>query len=400
MATEVIMPKLGLTMTEGTILNWLKREGDTVQEGEPLFEVATDKVSLEVEAPATGTVLSILVGEGIAVPLSTIIAYIGEPGEALPDLEEHPVAAPAEEHVLHSETTRAAQSAPSSEGPIKASPIAKRMAKEHGIDLNTIQGTGPQGRIIEADVQKVIDGGLAGLPSQDAAAVPSELYSLNTVKRLTARRMSESFQTAPHFYLNIELNVSKLYNMRANLLPFIEERIGIRITYTDLILRALALALPAHPLINATWVEGQIRAYKEVHLGVAMATDKGLVVGVIHRAESLSLEQTIQARAELGDKAKQDSLAPEDITGGTFTFTNLGMYGVDEFTPILNPPQSAILAAGAIIERPIGEDGQIVLRPTLRLTLAVDHRVADGVDGARFLQDLRKHLEQPEALAN
>jgi pyruvate dehydrogenase E2 component (dihydrolipoamide acetyltransferase) len=172
------------------------------------------------------------------------------------------------------------------------------------------------------------------------------------------------------------------------------------VTYTDLILRALALTLPTHPFLNAAWADGQIRTYSEVHLGVAIASEQGLVVGIVHRAESMSLEEIARTRVGLGERARQNALSPEDVSNGTFTFTNLGMFGVDDFTPILNPPQSAILAAGAIVERPVGEDGQIVLRPTLRLTLAVDHRVADGVDGARFLQDLRILLEQADKLAD
>ncbi|OQY32427.1 MAG: hypothetical protein B6243_07490 [Anaerolineaceae bacterium 4572_5.2] len=388
MATEVIMPKLGLTMTEGTIVSWLKQEGETVEKGDALLEIETDKVVLGVEAPAGGTLLKILADTGETTPLAQIIGYIGEPGEKLPQPETAPTDAaplPSPQPAVAKKKTPASQiktsplakrlageynidlstvagtgpqgrivkediqrvieaqkvnvqSAPAP--PVKASPLAKRLGREHNIELSTVEGTGPQGRIVEVDIRRIIESKKTDTPAESMVeVVPSQLQSITRIQRLTARRMSESFQTAPHFYLNIEIN-----------------------------------------------------------LGVATATEQGLVVSVIHQAESLSLEEIIRARTALSQKAKDGKFSPDDVTGGTFTFTNLGMFGIDDFTPILNPPQSAILAAGAIVERPVGENGQVVLRPTLRLTLAIDHRVADGVDGAMFLKDLRALLDSPETL--
>jgi pyruvate dehydrogenase E2 component (dihydrolipoamide acetyltransferase) len=436
MATEIIMPKLGLTMTEGTIVRWLKEEGQVVQPGEPLLEIETDKVTLEVEAPAGGTLLKILVEAGETVPLTHLIGYIGRPDEPLPAVVEAglrpaptpaPTSAPttasspaepplkvspiarrlAQEHQIDLATivgrgpqgriveadVQAAIQARQAVPPVKASPIAKKLAREHNIDLAGVRGSGPEGRIVEADIQRLIAAGQA----EEPFSVPYELYSPAATRRLAARRLAESFQTAPHFYLRVELVAGRLVELRQRLLPELEAKLGLRLTYTDLLLRALALTLPDHPLLNASWVAGQIRTFTEVHLGVAIAAEQGLVVGVIHRAEALSLAEIAEARARLAGKARQGKLAPPDVAGGTFTLTNLGMFGIDDFMPILNPPQSAILAAGAIAERPVGENGQLVLRPTLCLSLAIDHRVADGVDGARFLADLRTLLERPDS---
>lgn len=447
MATEVIMPKLGLTMTEGTIVSWLKQEGETVEKGDALLEIETDKVVLGVEAPAGGTLLKILADTGETTPLAQIIGYIGEPGEKLPQPETAPTDAaplPSPQPAVAKKKTPASQiktsplakrlageynidlstvagtgpqgrivkediqrvieaqkvnvqSAPAP--PVKASPLAKRLGREHNIELSTVEGTGPQGRIVEVDIRRIIESKKTDTPAESMVeVVPSQLQSITRIQRLTARRMSESFQTAPHFYLNIELPVTRLVELRANLLPYIEARFGARLTYTDFLLKALAMTLPNHPLLNASWADGQVRTFSGINLGVATATEQGLVVSVIHQAESLSLEEIIRARTALSQKAKDGKFSPDDVTGGTFTFTNLGMFGIDDFTPILNPPQSAILAAGAIVERPVGENGQVVLRPTLRLTLAIDHRVADGVDGAMFLKDLRALLDSPETL--
>lgn len=453
MATEVIMPKLGLTMTEGKIIDWLKQEGDPVKQGEALFVVETDKVTLDVEALISGTLLKIVVGSGQTTPLSQVIAYIGKPGEELPDFEDismseafSPSVQPTEtmkkliptgdklvspiktsplarrmakEHDIDLSTVQGTgpqgrivkadiqqiiedkkiEGAAVSSGFIKASPIAKRIAREYHIDLSSIQGTGPQGRIVEADIQKVIDAQKADkVVAPIAEGIPSELRSINTVKRLTAQRMSESFQTAPHFYLHIELNVVRLVKLRKKMLPEFEAKLGIRLTYTDFLLKALAQSLPGYPLLNASWSDGKVRIFKEVNLGVAMATERGLVVGVIHQAEKMGLKEIAQARDNLKKKATANRLKHEDMAGGTFTITNLGMFGIDDFSPILNPPQSAILAVGAIVERPVGEEGKVVLRPTLRLTLAVDHRAADGVEGALFLKAIRETLVSPEAL--
>ncbi len=398
MITEVTMPKLGLTMEEGTILNWLKEEGETIRAGETLLSVETDKVSIDVEAPAGGTILKIVAPQGTTLPLGEIIAYIGDPGEAIPE-KTKPILVASKPAAPAGETRGDTIPAPGAR-PIKASPIARRLAEQNQIDLSTIQGSGPQGRIVEADIHSILGAREKATHHQDAPVeVSYKLQSLTSVRKVTARHMSESFRNIPHFYLRIELNAALLVELRQKLLPEFETLFGIRLTYTDLLLKMLALTLPKHPLLNAAYLsESDIKLYEDINPGVAIISGQGLVVGVIHHADHMSLGEIARARHSLAAKAQERRLTPQDVSSGTFTLTNLGMYGVDDFSPIINPGQSAILATGAIVERPAGEGGQLVLRPTLRMTLAVDHRVADGVAGALFLKDARAVLEAPQAL--
>ena len=399
MINEVIMPKLGLTMDEGTILSWYKKEGETVQTGEALLSVETDKVAIDVEAPSAGALLKIVVPEGATVPLGEVLAYIGDPGEVIPEKTQPardataPTAPAVERRVTDTPKTVAT-------GPIKVSPIARKLAEENKIDLSTIRGSGPQGRIVEADIRDILSASQkAELLTASTTEVPYQLRTLSSVQKIVAQRMSESARTIPHFYLSVELNATSLVNLRQELSPELEDQYGIRLTYTDLLLRSLALTLPKHSLLNAAFhSEAEVKLYDEINLGVAITTGQGLVVGVIHHTDRLTLGEISQARHALAAKAQERKLTPQDISGGTFTLTNLGMYDVDDFSPIINPGQSAILAVGAIVERPMGEAGQMILRSMLRLTLAVDHRVADGVNGALFLKDLRSVLEAPEVL--
>lgn len=399
MINEVIMPKLGLTMDEGTILSWYKEEGESVRAGEALLSVETDKVAIDVEAPTNGTLLKIVVIEGSTVPLGEVLAYIGDPGEPIPEKTNPPLDATAPTTPTAvtkvTDTTHAVTT-----GPIKVSPIARKLAEENKIDLSAIRGSGPQGRIVEADIRAILSApAKAELPPAIMAEVPYKLQSLSSVQKIVAQRMSESARTIPHFYLSVEINAAPLVNLRQELSPEFEDRLGIRLTYTDLLLKSLALTLPEHPLLNAAFhSDADVRLYDEINLGVAIAAGQGLVVGVIHHAERISLGEIAQVLHTLASKAQERKLTPRDISGGTFTLTNLGMYNVDDFSPIINPGQSAILAAGAIVERPVSQAGQLVLRPMLRLTLAVDHRVADGVTGALFLKDMRSVLETPETL--
>jgi pyruvate dehydrogenase E2 component (dihydrolipoamide acetyltransferase) len=389
MATEVIMPKLGLTMTEGKIMRWVKKEGDTVTAGETLFIVETDKVTLEVEATASGTVLKTFYKVGDTVPLETVIAYIGQPGEE-PVQAPHPAERPGSSlPEAKSLAVLPAAQENQAAGPIKISPLAKKLAAVNGVDLAKVKGSGPQGRIVEEDIRSYLN--LSG-KEQAALGNPAGAKDipLTHIRRVSAQRMSESFHTAPHFYLRSETNLSGLVELRKKLQQTFEKETGLHPTYTDFFLRALALTLPRHPLLNATWLDDTtIRCFEHINLGLAVAGGDGLLVGVIHDADRLSLAEIIRQRTSLIEKARANSLTLEEMSGATFTLTNLGMYGVDEFFPILNPPQSAILAVGAVSERPVGEGGGVVLRPTVRMTLAVDHRVADGADGALFLKDFQ-----------
>ncbi|NLF03252.1 MAG: 2-oxo acid dehydrogenase subunit E2 [Anaerolineales bacterium] len=395
MAIPVHMPTFGMTEGEATIIRWLKQVGESVAADEVLFEAENEKAMLEVPSPGQGVLLSILAHEGQTVALNEAVAWIGDAGEAIPDLsaDVQRVAAP----------TAAGPSGEPEQQPddgwVKATPIARRLAREHSLELHTIQGSGPGGRVKQADVERVLEQrrGL-GAPVTVGAGEASELQPLTTVRRVTAERMAESFRSAPHFYLQVEVRATQLAAIRQALLEDVEARTGVRLSYTDLLLLALARLLPAHPLLNATWDDGQVRTYHDVHLSVAVAGPQGLVVPVIHSAQALSVEALARARHDLAERARQGRLAPADLRGGTFTLTNLGMYGVDAFIPILNPPQSAILAAGAIVERPVGEEGRVALRPTMQLTLAADHRVVDGAQAALFLRDLRALLETPARL--
>ncbi len=434
---EVILPKLGLTMEEGTIVRWLKAEGDSVEQGEVLFEVQTDKVVMEVECPASGILGRILVGEDETVPIAQVVAYIVAPGEEVPEpvLEAAPgqaaasqppepaasragavMATPAarrlardrgvdltavtgtgkdglivKQDVLAAEKGSRDTGAPAGEARPrpKASPAARRIAREQGIALEAVRGSGPHGRIVEQDVLDFTAEG--GRPTLEGG----QLVSPNPVHKLMAERMTQSFSSAPHFYLGVEVNAAALVEMRQRLLPICEKKGDVRVTFTDLLVKLVAATLRDHPYTNATWEDGKIRLFQEVNLGLATAVDEGLVVPVIRGADKLSLIQVAKVRSELAAKAADGRLSLDEVTGGTFTLTNLGMLGVDIFQAIINPPQSAILATGRIAERPVVEEGEVVARPTIHLTLSVDHRVVDGATGARFLQDLRSVIEDP-----
>ena len=436
---EVIMPKLGLTMEEGTIVRWLKGEGATVEEGDILFEVQTDKVVMEVESATSGVLARILVGEDETVPIASVVAYIVAPGEEVPEplpeadigdmaaAEEVPagppagrraiVATPAARRLARDEGIdlagvtgsgkdgmivkgdilaatkvrhKVATGAPVVTGKPKASPAARRVARAEGVALEMVPGSGPGGRIVEQDVLDFV------AQRRTVGAEEGELVTLRPIHKLMAERMSQSFSGAPHFYLGVEVKAGALVKLRERLLPVCEERADVRLTFTDMLIRLLAATLADHPFANATWQDGRIRLLRDINVGLAAAVEEGLVVPVIKGADTLSLTEIALARRELAEKASEGRLSLDEVTGGTFTLTNLGMLGVDVFQAIINPPQSAILATGRIAERPVVEDGQVVASPTVYLTLSVDHRVLDGATAARFLQDLQVHIEDPD----
>jgi pyruvate dehydrogenase E2 component (dihydrolipoamide acetyltransferase) len=381
----VIMPKLGLTMEEGTVVRWLKRTGDEVKKGEVLVEIETDKAVNEVEATDSGTLGKVLVGEGDTAQVLQVIGYILEPGEDVPD--EWPLLEIAESPPLSREGAPTAvkesqRAASRPRRPGKASPRAKRLAKEHGISLDEVRGSGPGGRVLEQDVIDFIG-------TQDVI-LPSRL------QRITAERMSQSFTTAPHFYLRVEADASRLAEWREQLLSVIERTSDARLSFTDMLVLLVARTLRDHPRVNASWQDGRIRVFKEVNIGLAMAADAGLVVPVLKCVGQMTLGEIAHERERLARRVAAGKLSLEDLEGGTFTLSNLGMFGIDEFSAIINPPQSAILAVGRIAERPVVEDGHIEIKPTVWLVLSADHRVLDGVDGARFLGDLRRAIEAPD----
>ncbi|WP_406613234.1 dihydrolipoamide acetyltransferase family protein [Candidatus Caldatribacterium sp.] len=405
MAKEVIMPKLGLTMEEGVINKWLVKEGDRVEKGDPLFEVATDKVNMEVESPASGVVLKILYPEGATVPITEVVAYIGEVGEEIPTpgkkAEEVRIAEePAQREVVREEVTQ--------EERIKASPLARRLAQEYGIDLATVKGTGPGGRIVKEDVERArqaLEKARKAVPVAEKVEkveapkeVPQEVVPLSRMRRIIAERMQESMRTKPHFFIFQEVLAEELVRMRERLLPLVEKQTGLRVSYTDILVKMVAKALERYPLLNASFTDAGIVFHENVNVGVAVALEDGLIVPVIKEVQKKSIAQITVELHELVERAKSGKLTPEDISGGTFTISNLGMFGVDAFTAIINPPESAILACGAIKKRPVFDGKEIVPLAVMELTLSCDHRIVDGALAAQFMQFLKTLLEEPFAL--
>jgi pyruvate dehydrogenase E2 component (dihydrolipoamide acetyltransferase) len=375
-ATEVIMPALEMAQETGRILRWLKAEGDDVAKGEPLMEIETDKVTVEVEAPADGVLAGICATEGQDVPVGEAVAYVVAAGERAPKQ----AAAPAQASVsVAAPVTPVAQAR--RRRPL-ASPKARRMARESGVDLGALAGSGPHGAVLAVDLE--------ALPTGDGAGVePAPVW------RRMAERTTQTWQSTPHFFLLREVDASRLISWRKSVLA----RPGSEaVTYTDLLVKLVAEALTRHPDVTASWRSGRIVGSARVDVGIAVAIDAGLVVPVVHGADRLGLDEIAARRAELVEAARAGRLQPEDVHGGTFTISNLGMYGVDAFLAIVNAGQSGILAVGRIAERVVPVDGQPAIRPVLTLGLSFDHRVVDGARGAAFLHTLASLVEEPAGL--
>jgi pyruvate dehydrogenase E2 component (dihydrolipoamide acetyltransferase) len=424
MAIEIVMPQLGLTMTEGVVVKWLKKVGDQVKKGDALFEVETDKVTQEVTSLEEGVLGEVLVGEGVSVPIGQVIAYLTAPGEKV-------AVAPRAGgdgatggrgdgttertrdsglSTQHQAGGTALPAALSSETWVRASPAAKKLAQKLGVDYRALKGSGPGGRIVEADVRRaaaavatpIAKAAPAAAPSLALPATPAvpagELVELKGMRKVVAERMALSFSTAPHFYLTVEVDATALKALHQQVVSAIQKRYGVQATLTDLLIKAVAVALREHPEANSSWVNGAIQRNSAVNLGVAASVGDGLIVPVIPAADRLSLGQIAQKRRELVEKARSGRLTLPDLEGGTFTLSNLGMFGIDQFQAIVNPPQAAILAVGRIKDRVVPVDGQVAVRPTMYMTLSVDHRVMDGADGAKFLARVVELLEQPMEL--
>jgi pyruvate dehydrogenase E2 component (dihydrolipoyllysine-residue acetyltransferase) len=429
-ATEVKLPRLGQGMEAGTITKWLKAEGDQVKKGDPLYEVDTDKVTQEVEAEATGVLIKIAVGEG-EVEVGRTIAFIGEPGEqvsepstngpppkeeAAAEKEPEPTRegeAPAgeaevpteEEQATDEETApgRSAAAAPSDGGGakpvreagerIKASPLARRIGRERGIDLALVSGTGPEGRIVAEDVERFA---AAPAPAPTVAApttAPAEIEvrPLTNVRRTIARRLTEAW-TVPVFQLVVSADMTKVNELVARRRELDSD---VRVTVTDVLAKVCAASLMRHREVNVQYTDDGLNVFPTANVGIAVAAPQGLVVPVIAGVERLSLREIAAARSDVVARARDNKLKAGDLEGGTFTISNLGMFGVEQFTAILNPPQAAILAVGATEDRPVAENGEIVVRPMMSVTLTVDHRAVDGAPAAEFLQTVKASLEDP-----
>jgi len=396
-ASEVKLPRLGQGMESGTIVKWLKSEGEHVEKGEPLYELDTDKVTQEVEAEASGVLLKIAIPEG-EVPVGRTIAVIGEEGEQVELSEngasEHPPPAAVESEV---QTVEAPAQAPAREaetphrdgGRVKASPLARRIARERGIELASLRGTGPEGRIVAEDVERAGVSAPAAAPAP--ALVPGEVerIELTSIRKTIARRLTEAWQI-PVFQLQTSADMT-----RANALVARLREDGTKATVTDVLTKVSAAALMRHREVNAQYSEDAILRYPTANVGIAVAAPQGLVVPVIRSAERLRLAEIATARAEVVGRARENKLQRSDLEDGTFTISNLGMYRVERFTAVLNPPQAAIVAVGATEERAVPVDGEIVVRPMLTLTATFDHRAVDGAPAADFLQTVKELLEEP-----
>ncbi len=387
MPTEVIMPALGVAQETGKVLRWLKAEGESVAKGEPLLEIETDKVTVELEAPADGVIAAVRAA-GEDVPVGETVAFVLGPGESIPEAAavSAPAAAGSPPEASSAATVPESRAAPEAKPPRPlASPKARRLARERGIDLGSVTGSGPHGSVVAADLAPAGDG---------SGASPLET---GAVWQRMAERVAKSWQTVPHFFLVREVDASRLNAWR----DVVRARPGGKgVTHTDLLLRVCAAALRDHPRVNATWRDGVVVLQEEVNVGIAVATDEALVVPVVHGADRLGLGDLSARRAELVQAARSGRLAPEDVQGGTFTISNLGMYGVDAFLAVVNAPQAAILAVGRIAERIVAVDGAPAVRPTMSLSLSFDHRVVDGARGAQFLDSVAALVEEPAGLVD
>ncbi|MFN4198225.1 MAG: pyruvate dehydrogenase complex dihydrolipoamide acetyltransferase [Flavobacterium sp.] len=413
----VTMPRLSDTMTDGTVATWLKKVGDTVTEGEMLAEIETDKATMEFESFNAGTLLYIGVQEGETAPVDSILAILGPAGTNVDNVIEAykkggvPQTTAqsnndSDSKVTETEKAETNSNTTNSQDRIFASPLAKKLAKEKGIDLNQIKGSGENGRIIRKDIENFKPGtapvasaetttpkkeSVSARPFVPAGEVYTEELKNSQMRKTIAKRLSESKFTAPHYYLTIEINMDQAIQSREaiNALP------DTKVSFNDMVIKASAMALKKHPKVNSQWKDEATLVHHHVHVGVAVAVEDGLVVPVLNFADQMTLTQIGGHVKDLAGKARNKKLQPSEMEGSTFTVSNLGMFGITEFTSIINQPNSAILSVGAIIEKPIVKNGQIVVGNTMTVTLACDHRTVDGATGAQFLQTLKQYLENP-----
>jgi pyruvate dehydrogenase E2 component (dihydrolipoamide acetyltransferase) len=420
MADELVMPRLSDTMERGTIARWVVKEGDAFKNGDVLAEIETDKALMELSAYDDGTLLKILVPDGGEAELGAPIAITGEAGEAVPAemLSAAPAAAPAAE-TASPEDAPASAAAPTRPAPaaseLRASPIARKLASENGIDLRVLagKGSGPDGRIVKIDVEKLIGKvGAEGIAPQTAAPkgptpapakpVPAALADETRIEKPSsmlkaiAQRMGESNGPIPHFYVESQIDMEKALELRKDLNAALDGE--AKISVTDMIIRASALALLEHPEVHRSWVAEGLAYHSHANVGIAVALDEGLIVPVIRHADEKSLVEISKASQDLAERARAGRLLQDEIEGGTFTVSNLGMFGVTRFMAIINPPEPAILAVGATVDTPVVRDGEVVVRPIMTVTLSCDHRATSGAGGAALLQSFKKRLEQPVLL--
>lgn len=400
----ITMPRLSDTMEEGTVASWLKKEGDKVEEGDILAEIETDKATMEFESFYTGTLLKIGIAEGETAKVDALLAIIGPEGtdvssvkaatksaETKKETKKEAAPEPKKETAPVAEVKSTGAKDNNTGGRIFASPLAKKLAEEKGIPLSSVRGSGENGRIVKRDIENY-QPAAAGMTAYVPVGEESfEEHTNSQMRKTIAKRLGESKFTAPHYYLTIELDMDSAIASRAA----INSDPDVKISFNDMILKASAMALRKHPQVNSQWDDKVTRIAKHIHLGVAVAVDEGLVVPVLKFADNMSFSQIGAAVKELAGKARDKKLTPDEMQGSTFTVSNLGMFGIKEFTSIINQPNSAILSIGAIVEKPVVKNGAIAIGNTMTVTLACDHRTVDGATGAKFLQTLRQYIENP-----
>ncbi len=426
MATKVHMEALSPTMEEGQVVKWLKAEGDAVKNGDILAEIETDKATMELVARGDGTLRTILLTEGGTAPVGEVIAVIAGADEDISDLVgagaksksdkesgdsgEAPSAPSNESDPGSAETVEAPAAAPAADGSrVKASPLARRLAEDAGVDLGSLEGSGPGGRIVKRDVEAARDaapstaapaasGAPAPRPWSDAGAAEGhDEVKVSQMRKTIARRLTESLAPVPHFFLTMDVDMGRVVDARKRVNALVEGS-GDKVSFNDFVLKATAAALARHPECNAAWHGDHIKRFHHVHMGVAVAVDDGLITPVVKHADRKGLVQISREVKEMAGRAREKKLKPDEYTGATFSVSNLGMFGIHEFTAIINPPEAGILAVGGVEDTPVAVDGQVVIRPRMRVTMSCDHRVIDGAQGSRFLRTLKAMLEEPAAI--
>ena len=415
MAISVVMPALEMAQETGKLVSWKKKAGEQVKKGEMLLEVETDKAVVEIEAAGDGILGGVTAKEGDVVPVGQTIAWLLKPGEQPP---ANVAAAQTGRKMDSAPAGAAAVAAPAAPEPVSAagariSPKARRLAREHGVDIAKLRGSGPGGEILAEDIMKAAGGGgaasapAATAASPAAAARPTSPPSVassgppeavSSIGRIMAERTTQSWTSVPHFFVTREVDAGALNTTRERLIPVIEKSHGVKVTHTDLLVAAVARALRLHPRMNGSWANDKIALNADVNVALAMAVENAVVTAVIRNSDTIGLGDIAKQRKELAERARANRLQPADITGATFTISNLGMFSVDAFTAIIVPPQAGILAVGAIADRVVAVNGMIGVRPTLNLTLSSDHRVVDGARAAQFLNDVVLALAEPEKL--
>jgi pyruvate dehydrogenase E2 component (dihydrolipoyllysine-residue acetyltransferase) len=433
---EVIMPKMGDAMEEGTLVKWLKSEGDEVSEGDAIAEIETDKVTLELEAENSGTLAQLIADEGQDIPVGEAIAFIQGEGEEVPERDGKAQAETAEEAeggeeegggeaqaatATEAPEEEAAEEAPPTDGRadgrFRASPIVRRLAQENNLDLSKIEGTGPAGRIVERDVRAALERGDAqadgraaeaeapeAAPAPQPAAAPeptgapgTELVEPTRMQRIIGERMTQSKQQVPHYYATVEVEMDELLALRKQLNGQLEEQ-GIKLSVNDFVMKACAVALKDYPKLNALWTDRGIELHQQVNLAMAVALEAGLITPVIKDAANKTLSAISASSKDLAKRAREGGLKPEEYQGGTFTVSNMGMFGVESFAAIINPPQAAIVGVSSIMQRAIFKDEEVVPVSLMKLTLSADHRIANGAEGAQYMAEVKRLLEHPMML--